>query len=71
MLIWQIVDVSVSTDAKLEANLDRASETAFTYSVTWKPSPVVYADRMDKYAKASFLPMVRPFDASTFGAFSA
>jgi hypothetical protein len=53
----QIVEATVSTDAKLEAKLDSPKAVKFTYSVTWTPSHTEYSKRMEKYAKASFLPM--------------
>jgi transmembrane 9 superfamily member 1 len=73
----QLIDATVSTDAKLETVLlDPSSAAAapndhaetrestasresveFTYSVTWTHTDVPYSRRMEKYAKASFLPM--------------
>ena len=69
----QLIEATVSTDAKLENLLvDPAAAEAqltvagtsttpkpveFTYSVTWTPTTATYGKRMDKYAKASFLPM--------------
>eukprot|EP01043_Picozoa_sp_COSAG02_P009856 COSAG02_NODE_339_length_24201_cov_45.538462_17_plen_517_part_00 len=73
----QLIEATVSTDAKLETLLVDPSSAAvatndngeagkstadrgtveFTYSVTWTPTDVPYSRRMEKYAKASFLPM--------------
>jgi transmembrane 9 superfamily protein 1 len=85
----QLIEATVSTDAKLETMLvDPAGGAGggegghgggggggggaaekppgtklatkpigFTYSVTWTPTDVPYGKRMDKYSKASFLPM--------------
>lgn len=36
---------------------DSPGNVEFTYSVTWTPTDVPYSRRMEKYAKASFLPM--------------
>jgi transmembrane 9 superfamily protein 1 len=53
----QVIEASVSTDATLESKLEAGTPTAFTYSVSWTPTRVPYSKRMEKYAKASFLPM--------------
>ena len=72
----QLIEATVSTDAKLESLLVDPAAPApaaagagagtagasskpveFTYSVTWTPTAVTYSNRMEKYAKASFLPM--------------
>lgn len=53
----QLIEATVSTDAKLESRLAAGQPVEFTYSITWSATDVPYGKRMDKYSKSSFLPM--------------
>lgn len=48
----QIVDLNLTSETK--AKLTVGSKVAFTYEVIWKPSPVVFSKRYDKYLDPNF-----------------
>lgn len=48
----QIVDVNMTSEKKVK--LELGAIINFTYEVNWKPSPVQFADRFDKYLDPNF-----------------
>lgn len=49
----QIVDINLTTDEKKVA-LGVGEKIEFSYEVTWKPSPVKFENRFDKYLDPNF-----------------
>lgn len=49
----QIVDINLTTDEKKVA-LAVGEKIEFSYEVTWKPSPVKFENRFDKYLDPNF-----------------
>lgn len=47
-----IVDINLTTEKK--ELLTPGAKIKFTYEVNWKPSPVKFADRFDKYLDPNF-----------------
>ncbi|CAG9464657.1 unnamed protein product [Pedinophyceae sp. YPF-701] len=57
----RVIEVHVAHDASeaddvVDITDGEPREVTFTYSVAWKPTTIPYAQRMDKYARYSFLP---------------
>ncbi len=48
----RIVDVNLTSEARVRLAPD--AKVPFTYEVIWKPSPVKFADRFDKYLDPNF-----------------
>lgn len=47
-----IVDVNLTSETKVELKVDTNIE--FTYEINWKPSPITYKDRFNKYLDPKF-----------------
>lgn len=47
-----IVDVNLTSEAKVELKVNTNIE--FTYEINWKPSPITYKDRFNKYLDPKF-----------------
>eukprot|EP00879_Flechtneria_rotunda_P020572 GHRR01021647.1.p1 GENE.GHRR01021647.1~~GHRR01021647.1.p1 ORF type:complete len:567 (+),score=108.98 GHRR01021647.1:104-1804(+) len=58
----QVVELNVSTTAGADPKKTRditsgdSADVEFSYSVSWRPTTVLFDDRMDRYTRFSFLP---------------
>ena len=48
----RIVDVNLTSEAKVHLQPD--SKLLFTYEISWRPSPIPFVNRFDKYLDPGF-----------------